>query len=137
MFSWLKSLFGGKKETVSDPVPAVWPFDQPKNCGAITMRQVLSGEEPILLVSHDADDHGWQFIGSTDANVPDGKVICLESAVRLDPSILLVADLPPGWQAVRNDRNEPWRRRPHPEEPSHQSAEPDGTDNSGASPLRV
>jgi hypothetical protein len=137
MLSRLKSLFGRKTEAVSDPVPAVWPFDQPKNCGAITMRQVLSCEEPILLVSHDADDHGWQFIGSTDANVADGKLVCLEEAVRLDPSILPLADLPPGWQAVRNDRSEPWRRRPHPEDPSGQSAEPGSTDNSGASPLRV
>jgi hypothetical protein len=42
-----------------------WPFDQPRNCTTITMRQVLEGAEPILLVGHDADDHAWQFIGTT------------------------------------------------------------------------
>ena len=50
---------------------------------------------------HDADDHGWQFIGSSDASVVDGRVVCLEEIVQLDPSVLAVADLPPGWQAVR------------------------------------
>jgi hypothetical protein len=76
------------------------------------MRQVLDGGEPILLVSHDEDDHGWQFIGSTDANVPDGRVVCLEEMVRLDPTVVEVADLPPGWKAVRECVGEPWVRTP-------------------------
>jgi len=65
-----------------------WPFDQPRNCAAMTMRQILDGSEPILLVSHDADDHGWQFIGSTDANTEDGRLVCLEHMVTRDPSVL-------------------------------------------------
>ncbi len=78
------------------------------------MRQVLEGEEPILLVSHDEDDHGWQFIGSTDANVADGRVVCLEEMARLDGSVLEVADLPPGWQALREGPGAAWQRRRHP-----------------------
>jgi hypothetical protein len=91
-----------------------WPFDQPRNCATITMRQVLDGSEPILLVSHDADDHAWQFIGTTDASVPDGRVVCLEEMVRLDPTVLEVADLPPGWQAIRDKAGGHWSRRLHP-----------------------
>jgi hypothetical protein len=72
------------------------------------MRQVMDGSEPILLVSHDADDHGWQFIGTSDA---DGRVVCLEHVVNLDPTVLQVADLPPGWQAVRDEVGGPWTRR--------------------------
>jgi hypothetical protein len=79
-----------------------WPFDQPRNCATMTMRQVLEREEPILLVSHDADDHEWQFIGTSDACVADGRIVCLEAIVELDPTVLEVADLPPGWQAVRD-----------------------------------
>lgn len=91
-----------------------WPFDQPRNCATLTMRQVLEGSEPILLVSHDADDHGWQFIGSSDAAMADAKVVCLEEIVQLDPTVLEVADLPPGWQAVRKKVGAPWSRREHP-----------------------
>jgi hypothetical protein len=91
-----------------------WPFDQPKNCTTVTMKQVLARDEPILLVSHDADDHGWQFIGSTDANVNDGRVVCLVEIVKLDPSVLAVADLPPGWQAIRTAVGNPWVRRARP-----------------------
>ena len=89
----------------------IWPFDQPRNCAAITMRQILDGTEPILLVSHDADDHGWQFIGTSDASVEDGRVVCLEEVVILDPTVLEVADLPPGWQAIRSHVGGAWTRR--------------------------
>jgi hypothetical protein len=78
------------------------------------MRQILDGSEPILLVSHDADDHGWQFIGTSDASVADGKLVCLEEIVRLDPTVLEVADLPPGWQAVRERLGDAWMRQQRP-----------------------
>jgi hypothetical protein len=74
------------------------------------MRQVLEGAEPILLVSHDGDDHGWQFIGTSDASVEDGRIVRLEEIVRLDATVLEVADLPPGWQAVRKYVGGVWSR---------------------------
>ena len=88
-----------------------WLFDQPRNCATLTMRQVLDGSEPILLVVHDADDRAWQFIGGSDASVADGRVVCLEEIVNLDPTVLDVADLWPGWQAVRNEVGGEWTRR--------------------------
>ena len=83
---------------MNSPQKENWPFDQPRNCATITMRQVMviDGSEPILLVSHDAEDHGWQFIGTSDASMADAKLVCLEHIVRLDPTVLEVADLPPG-----------------------------------------
>jgi hypothetical protein len=93
---------------------APWPFDQPRNCVTFTMRQVIEGSEPILLVSHDSDDHGWQFIGTSDASMIDAKLVCLEEIVRLDPTVLEVADLPPGWEAIRERVGGEWMRRQHP-----------------------
>lgn len=78
------------------------------------MRQILDGSEPILLVSHEADDHSWQFLGISDASVSDGRLVCLEEIVRLDPTVLEVADLPPGWQAVRDQVGGHWSRRLQP-----------------------
>jgi hypothetical protein len=94
----------------------IWPFDQPRNCATLTMRQVLDKSEPILLVSHDADDHGWQFIGISNASVHDARIVCLEEIVQLDRTVLEVADLPPGWQAVRHKAGGPWTRRSRPED---------------------
>jgi hypothetical protein len=87
------------------------------------MRQVLDGSEPVLLVSHDEDDHSWQFIGSTDACVADGRVVCLEEMVELDPTVLEVADLPPGWQAVREEVGGPWTRRVREPDPDEEDGE--------------
>jgi hypothetical protein len=41
--------------------PPTWPFDQPPNCAVLTLRSIVFGGAPILYVSHDADDHGWQI----------------------------------------------------------------------------
>ena len=88
-----------------------WPFDQPRNCAAFTVRQVLTGLEPILLVSHDADDHGWQFLGCSEPRAEDARIVGLFEIVELDPSVLELADLPPGWLATREGSNQPWVRR--------------------------
>ena len=94
-----------------------WPFDQPRNCATFTMRQVMDGSEPILLVSHDEDDHSWQFIGSSDASMADAMLVALEEVVKVDPTVLEVADLEPGWQAVRETVGGSWSRRVHPPVP--------------------
>ncbi len=87
-----------------------WPFDQPRNSATVIMRQILEGLEPILLVVHDADDAGWQFIGVSHANVEDGRAVCLEEIVRIDHTVVEVADLLPGWQAIRERVGGPWTR---------------------------
>ena len=93
----------------SEPVDD-WPFDQPRNCATITTRQILDGLEPIVLVSHDEDDHGWQFLGESGAVMADARVVTLEAIVELDPTVLGVADLEPGWQASRTSVGRPWTR---------------------------
>jgi hypothetical protein len=87
-----------------------WPFDQPRDCAVFVTRQVLEREEPVLHVTHDADDHAWQFIGSSDGTRENGHVIALHEAVEIDPSLLQIADLPIGWRAVRHSTNDPWKR---------------------------
>ena len=87
-----------------------WPFDQPPNCVAITLQAIAFEGAPILHVSHDEDDHGWQFLGLEDADVEQGTVLSLANIVKLDPSVLEVADLPPGWHAWRQSPSSPWQR---------------------------
>jgi hypothetical protein len=110
MLERVKALFRMRNSSVAS-CGHVRRFDQPHNRATFTMRQVLDGSEPILLVSHEADDGSWQFIGSTDACVEDCRVVCLECMVAHDPSVLEIADLPPGWQAVRRSPGHPWQRR--------------------------
>ena len=95
-----------------------WPFDQPRNCAVITIRGILDGTEPILHVTHDEDDHGWQFLSLRDANPDEAKVLCLEEVVVMDGSILHLADLPPGWHAWRRSITDAWTREPNPHDTS-------------------
>ncbi len=97
-----------------------WPFDQPRNCATVTMRQVIDGSDSILLVSHNADDHGWQFIGSTGASMEHAMLVALEEVVDLDPTVIELADLPPGWEAIRAAVGEPWARRESPPIPDEE-----------------
>jgi hypothetical protein len=87
-----------------------WPFDQPRDCAVVTMRPIAFDGAPILHVSHDLDDHGWQFLGSGDPDIEQAAVVGLGEIVRLDPSVLEIADLPPGWHAWRESQSSPWQR---------------------------
>jgi hypothetical protein len=79
---------------------------------SIVHRSVLSGEKPIALVTHDADDGGWQFLShETGAlNERDGRVVGLGEIIALDPSLTVLADLPVGWKAWRPSKEAPWQR---------------------------
>jgi hypothetical protein len=74
--------------------------------------EVFERREPVLLISHDAEDGIWQLIGASDADGDTGKVGHLHHAVDEDPSLIDVLDLPPGHSAVRGGVGEPWTSRP-------------------------
>ena len=91
-----------------------WPFDQPKNCAVISIRSIIKNGAPILRVTHDTDDHGWQFLELEAPRIEDGMVVAFDEIVNCDRSILQLADLPPGWHAWRRSVNDPWTREPEP-----------------------
>lgn len=64
-----------------------------------------------MLVSHDEEDAGWQFLeGNADPEVVDGAVVCLGDIVALDRSVEEIADLPLGWIAKRDAIGDSWQR---------------------------
>jgi hypothetical protein len=95
---------------------ANWPFDDPPNVATITVRQIIDGGEPILLVAHDAEDGGWQFLTGGAFDVDDGMVVSLRNIFERDPTIAELADLEPGWQATRIRVGSPWKRSEQSEE---------------------
>ena len=89
-----------------------WPFDQPRNCAVIVTQEVFACTEPILHVTHDADDHGWQFAGLTYSGPEKARIISLLEVIRMDSSVLELSKLPVGWHAWRHAVKEPWIREP-------------------------
>ncbi len=89
-----------------------WPFEDPENFATMTVRQVTHGGDPILLVTHDADDGMWQFLAGGPAEMADAMIVSLREVFDIDPSIGELADLPLGWTAERSAFGQPWRRQP-------------------------
>jgi hypothetical protein len=91
--------------------PKTWPFDDPKNLGTITVAEVLSRAKPVLQVSHDVSDGGWQFLTGRPVDLDQAKVVCLADMVALDPTLLELAGLRLGWQAKRRAVGKSWVRK--------------------------
>lgn len=90
---------------------SMWPFDQPPNCATMTSRKVVREGEPITHAYHDESDHGWQFYSAAGSTMADAMIVALEEIVRLDQTIVEIADLPPGWMAERESPGSPWTRK--------------------------
>ena len=89
-----------------------WPFDDPENQAGITLDRIMIGNNPILYVTHDADDGGWQFLDGGDVSEEDAMVVSLRQITDHDATIKQLADLPRGWYAVRDAVGQPWSRHP-------------------------
>ena len=77
--------------------------------GVFTTSHVIENNSAITLVSHELDGD-WQFMG--DEIIEDyreiARVVSLQEMILHDKSILDVADLKPGFRAVRKRQNDKW-----------------------------
>ena len=88
-----------------------WPFPDPPETAVIVLERILRGDSPLRLVTHDEDDGGWQFLDGDHVFEADAVVVGLAEMVQFDPTLgEIVADLPAGWHAWRNDPGHAWRR---------------------------
>ena len=88
-----------------------WPFPDPQNAAALTLRDVMEGRSSILLVTHDADDGCWQFHdGRENPTLGEAVIAALGEVYSVDPTIAALADLPRGWRAWREAPDQPWQR---------------------------
>lgn len=92
-----------------------WPFADAANTACITTRQVLDDGYPILMVAHDSEDGMWQILCGTTSDTHDARMIGLGEALKIDPSLAQIADLPLGWRAWRKDRESTWQKAPRSE----------------------
>jgi len=93
-------------------MPQDWPFDDPENLAVIALDRIMDGASPILYVTHDADDDGWQFLDGGDVAEENAMIVALRTVTQHDPTVLELSDLPVGWYAVRDAVGNPWQRHP-------------------------
>jgi RNAse (barnase) inhibitor barstar len=89
----------------------MWVFDQSPNCATFTSTHVMRHGKTITHAFHDESDHSWSFLSEEGARTEDAMIVSLEKVVKRDPSVLEIADLPPGWMAQRDSVGAPWRRK--------------------------
>ncbi len=65
-----------------------WPFDQAPNVAALTTRQVIKEDHPILRVAHYSDDRSWAFTCGTTDDEKDGRIASMNEIVKIDTSVL-------------------------------------------------
>jgi len=71
---------------------------------------VVSGEA-VLIVTHYEDDHSWAFLDGQTVDLTKAVVVAMSAILDTHPSLLEIADLPPGWIAMRTAAGEPWVRQ--------------------------
>lgn len=110
--SFFSSLFGCKKSSQAPsakPVTSRYQFEQSENTACFSCRHVIKGSAPILYVTHDADDGGWQFLCGGDHTEEDAMIVCMGEVVKIDPSVNELHAIPEGTGATRETRGGAWK----------------------------
>jgi len=75
-----------------------------------TTKYVVDEKKEITYVSHDADDGAWEFL--SNEIIKDymlvAKVISLAEVIKMDPTVLELADMPLGYFAERKSKKDKW-----------------------------
>ncbi len=87
-----------------------WPFDQAENVTTVTTKQVVHEGFSVLSVVHYEDDHSWGFYCGTTSKSEDLLLVRMDTVIKTDETLRLIADLPPGWNASRKTLQDSWVR---------------------------
>jgi hypothetical protein len=84
-------------------------FSESSDTAVFTTRFVVRDKSPILFVYHDADG-SWQFHGNeTNVDDKDMMLVGLGEVIEIDNTILEIADLPLGFEAMRSRKGDEWK----------------------------
>ncbi len=90
-------------------------FYEERNLCVYTTKQAFEGA-PILYVYHN-DDGAWQFHTSSEPELKDARLVCMEEITKLDPTVNEIYHLQLGWHAWRDTRVDEWQFEPDTNEP--------------------
>lgn len=87
-------------------------FEDSLNTAVFTTTFVVKDKSVITYVTHDEEDGAWQFFSNEHFdNYEDVVMIVgLGEIIEIDESLLDIADLPLGFIATRQSRNNNWVR---------------------------
>ncbi|MDH7461385.1 hypothetical protein QEG73_08840 [Chitinophagaceae bacterium 26-R-25] len=85
-------------------------FKEADNTAVFTTKFVITDNQEITEVHHDADDGAWQFFSndSFDDFSQVAKVVGLGQITKIDNTLFEIADLPTGYAAYRKFKGDKW-----------------------------
>jgi hypothetical protein len=96
------NLFGRNKNSE-------FKFADPENKAVFTCDHVLSGDRPILFVSHDKEGD-WQFLCGHDDHTDNSvKIISLKQATEIDATVNDLFEMPLNVSAERSSVKCKWK----------------------------
>lgn len=87
-----------------------WPFSDPPRAVVFASKKIFEHNGWIQAVTHNPVDGAWQFHPQGGTAESEAQAVSLKTITQIDPSVLSLADLPPGWCAWRNSREGEWNR---------------------------
>jgi hypothetical protein len=85
-------------------------FKEADNTAVFTTKFVIIHKKDITFVTHDKEDGAWQFF--SDDHFDDfekvAKVVGLGEIIKLDKTLLELADMPEGFSAHRKFKGDKW-----------------------------
>jgi len=83
-------------------------FDDNKNLAVFSTTNVMKKKKLIVHVSHD-EEGDWQFFAKEAPLSKNAMLIGLSQVLELDDTLLELENLPVGFRADRNTKEDPWR----------------------------
>ena len=87
-------------------------WNSPLDPVVVTTELIASGKAHVLLVIHEEGHGGWQLHDGSDISGQKPLILPKVEALRLDPTLQEVTDLPVGWKAERPRKGATWVRKP-------------------------
>ena len=85
-------------------------FKESANTAVLTTKFIVNDNKPITLVRHNPEDSTWEFFSDDkyDNFTEVVKIIGLGQLVKIDNSVLEIADMKLGYYAHRKTKKENW-----------------------------
>lgn len=85
-------------------------FKESDNTAVFTTSFVMNDNKEITMVTHDSEDGAWQFFSNDEFDNYEevAKIVGLGEIVKIDNTLLEIADLPEGFSAHRKFKGDEW-----------------------------
>ena len=102
---------GTGKTPETNETMAIKKFEEALNTAVFTTKFIIVDKKDITLVRHEPEDGAWMFFSDDKyQNYEEvAKVVGLGEIIKIDSTILEIADLPVGYYATRKSIGDKWQ----------------------------